>query len=98
MKEKEHSVLLYAIHLHLMWKKYLIVCYNIRENDNWDEMLDVKLNEDEKWGKYLSDGFAKWSTRPWKRHWQKNQDCLKGKTENHQTTNVPFVVKKSLVV
>ncbi|KAG7532592.1 NB-ARC [Arabidopsis thaliana x Arabidopsis arenosa] len=60
-KEKELSALLYALHLNLRWKKYLIVFDDVRENDNWDEKLDVKLNEDEKWGKFLSDGFPKGS-------------------------------------
>jgi len=60
-KEKELSALLYALHLNLRWKKYLIVFDDVRENDNWDEKLDAKLKEDEKWGKYLSDGFPKGS-------------------------------------
>ncbi|CAA0407764.1 unnamed protein product [Arabidopsis thaliana] len=60
-KEKEISALLYALHLNMRWKKYLIVFDDVREIDNWDEKLDAKLNEGEKWGKYLSDGFPKGS-------------------------------------
>ncbi|XP_020887379.1 probable disease resistance protein At5g45440, partial [Arabidopsis lyrata subsp. lyrata] len=58
-KEKEFSVLLYALHLNLRWKKYLIVFDDVRDEDNWDEKLDVKFKEGEKWGKHLSDGFPK---------------------------------------
>lgn len=63
-KEKELSALLYALHLNLRWKKYLIVFDDVREEDNWNEMLqdDVeKLKKDKRWGKYLSDGFPKGS-------------------------------------
>ncbi|KAF8117245.1 hypothetical protein N665_0012s0245 [Sinapis alba] len=63
-KEKELSALLYVLHLNLKWKKYLIVFDDVREEDNWNEMLqdDVeKLKKDKRWGKYLSDGFPKGS-------------------------------------
>ncbi|KAF8084614.1 hypothetical protein N665_0710s0022 [Sinapis alba] len=61
VEEKELSILLYALHLNLRWKKYLIVFDDVREEDNWDEKLDEKLMEDEKWGKHLSNGFPKGS-------------------------------------
>ncbi|KAG7536319.1 P-loop containing nucleoside triphosphate hydrolase [Arabidopsis suecica] len=57
--EKEFSVLLYALHLNLRWKKFLIVFDDVRDEDNWDEKLDEKFKEGEKWGKHLSDGFPK---------------------------------------
>ncbi|CAH2046302.1 unnamed protein product [Thlaspi arvense] len=63
-KEKELSALLYALHLDLRWKKYLIVFDDVREEDHWNEMLqegEVRLKKDDKWGKYLSDGFPKGS-------------------------------------
>uniref|UniRef100_A0A1J3DS02 Putative disease resistance protein n=1 Tax=Noccaea caerulescens TaxID=107243 RepID=A0A1J3DS02_NOCCA len=63
-KEKELAALLYALHLNLRWKKYLIVFDDVREEDNWNEMLqddEEKLKKDKKWGKYLSDGFPKGS-------------------------------------
>ncbi|KFK31566.1 hypothetical protein AALP_AA6G128400 [Arabis alpina] len=62
--EKEISALLYALRLNLRWKKYLIVFDDVREEDEWNEILDddeKKVKEDEKWGKYLSDGFPKGS-------------------------------------
>ncbi|KAJ4878149.1 Disease resistance protein (NBS class) family [Raphanus sativus] len=61
VEEKERSALLYALHLNLRWKKYLIVFDDVREEDKWDEKLDEKLKEDVKWGKHLSDGFPKGS-------------------------------------
>ncbi|KAJ0252676.1 disease resistance protein [Hirschfeldia incana] len=61
VEEKELAALLYALHLNLRWKKYLIVFDDVREEDKWDEKLDEKLKEDEKWGKHLSDGFPKGS-------------------------------------
>lgn len=67
-KEKEHSALLYALPLNLRWKNYLIVFNNVQEEDIIDEKLDKKLKESDKWRKYISDGFRKGSTRPWKRH------------------------------
>ena len=63
-KEKEISALLYALHLNLRWKKYLIVFDDVREEDNWNEKLqddEEKLEKDKRWGKYLSDGFPKGS-------------------------------------
>ncbi|CAH8390271.1 unnamed protein product [Eruca vesicaria subsp. sativa] len=63
-EEKEVSALMYALHLNLRWKKYLIVFDDVREEDNWNEKLqddEEKLKEDDKWGKYLSDGFPKGS-------------------------------------
>ncbi|CDY26370.1 BnaA02g24000D [Brassica napus] len=63
-KEKEISALLYALHLNLRWKKYLIVFDDVREEDNWNEKLqddEEKLKKDKRWGKYLSDGFPKGS-------------------------------------
>ncbi|KAG2301790.1 hypothetical protein Bca4012_060140 [Brassica carinata] len=63
-KEKELSALLYALHLNLRWKKYLIVFDDVRDEDNWNEMLhddEEKLKKDKRWGKYLSDGFPKGS-------------------------------------
>ncbi|CAA7014068.1 unnamed protein product [Microthlaspi erraticum] len=63
-EEKELAALLYALHLNLRWKKYLIVFDDVREEDNWNEMLqddEEKLKKDKKWGKYLSDGFPKGS-------------------------------------
>ncbi|CAG7894703.1 unnamed protein product [Brassica rapa] len=63
-EEKEVSALLYALHLNLRWKKYLIVFDDVREEDNWNEMLqddEEKLKKDKRWGKYLSDGFPKGS-------------------------------------
>lgn len=63
-EEKELSALLYALHLSLRWKKYLIVFDDVREEDNWNEILQddvVKLKKEKKWGKYLSDGFPKGS-------------------------------------
>ncbi|VVB08056.1 unnamed protein product [Arabis nemorensis] len=62
--EKELSALLYALHLDLRFKKYLIVFDDVREEDDWKEILEddeEKLKEDERWGKYLSDGFHKGS-------------------------------------
>ncbi|XP_010481569.1 PREDICTED: probable disease resistance protein At5g45490 isoform X2 [Camelina sativa] len=62
--EKELSALLYALHLSLRWKKYLIVFDDVREEDHWDEILqndEEKLKKEKKWGKYLSDGFPKGS-------------------------------------
>ncbi|EOA13555.1 hypothetical protein CARUB_v10026617mg [Capsella rubella] len=59
-KEDELSALLYALHLNLRWKKYLIVFDDVREEDNWNEILQhdaEKLKKESKWGKYLSDGF-----------------------------------------
>ncbi|CAN8272720.1 unnamed protein product [Cochlearia groenlandica] len=62
MKKKEINALLYALHLNLRWKKYLIVFDDVREEDSWDEKLDEKIVDiEEKWGKYLSDGFPKGS-------------------------------------
>ncbi|VVB08063.1 unnamed protein product [Arabis nemorensis] len=58
---EEISALLYALYLNLRWKKYLIVFDDVREEDKWDEKLDEKLKEDERWGRYLSDGFPKGS-------------------------------------
>ncbi|CAA7014043.1 unnamed protein product [Microthlaspi erraticum] len=62
-KEKELSALLYVLNLNLKWKKYLIVFDDVREEDNWNEML--RLDEDQlkvtKWGTHLSDGFPKGS-------------------------------------
>ncbi|KAG7536314.1 P-loop containing nucleoside triphosphate hydrolase [Arabidopsis suecica] len=58
-KEKELSALLYALHLNLRWKKYMIVFDDVREEDNWNEMLQD--DEEKQWGKYLSDGFTKGS-------------------------------------
>ncbi|CAA7014060.1 unnamed protein product [Microthlaspi erraticum] len=63
-KEKELSDLLYALHLNLRWKKYLVVFDDVREEDNWNEMLqddEFKLNKDKQWGKHLSGGFPKGS-------------------------------------
>ncbi|CAH8278200.1 unnamed protein product [Arabidopsis lyrata] len=54
-KEKELSALLYALHLNLRWKKYMIVFDDVREEDNWNEVLQD--GEEKQWGKYLSDGF-----------------------------------------
>ncbi|CAA0407777.1 unnamed protein product [Arabidopsis thaliana] len=62
--EKELAALLYALHLNLRWKKYLIVFDDVREEDNWNEILqedEEKLKKENKWGKYLSDGFPKGS-------------------------------------
>ncbi|CAH8358470.1 unnamed protein product [Eruca vesicaria subsp. sativa] len=61
VKDEEIAALLYALHLNLRWKKYLIVFDDVREEDKWDQKLDEKLKEDEKWGKHLSDGFPKGS-------------------------------------
>ncbi|KFK23935.1 hypothetical protein AALP_AAs69373U000200 [Arabis alpina] len=61
---EEISALLYALHLNLRWKKYLIVFDDVREADEWNQILEddeEKLKKDEKWGKYLSDGFPKGS-------------------------------------
>ncbi|XP_006281787.2 probable disease resistance protein At5g45490 [Capsella rubella] len=63
-EEKELSALLYALHLNLRWKKYLIVFDDVRDDDSWDEILQddaEKLKKESKWGKYLSDGFPKGS-------------------------------------
>ncbi|XP_019088709.1 PREDICTED: LOW QUALITY PROTEIN: probable disease resistance protein At5g45440 [Camelina sativa] len=63
-EEKEVAALLYALHLNLRWKKYLIVFDDVRDEDNWDESLqddEEKLKKEKKWGKYLSDGFPEGS-------------------------------------
>ncbi|KAG7612060.1 P-loop containing nucleoside triphosphate hydrolase [Arabidopsis suecica] len=63
-KDKELSALLYALHLNLRWTKYLIVFDDVRDEDNWNEILqddEEKLEKEKKWGKYLSDGFPKGS-------------------------------------
>ncbi|ESQ39674.1 hypothetical protein EUTSA_v10000924mg [Eutrema salsugineum] len=63
-EDKEFLALLYALHLNLRWKKYLIVFDDVREED-LNQILqeqDVeKLKKDKKWGKHLSDGFPKGS-------------------------------------
>ncbi|VVB08052.1 unnamed protein product [Arabis nemorensis] len=62
--DKEISALLYALRLNLRFKKYLIVFDDVREEDDWNEILEddeKKLKEDERCGKYLSDGFPKGS-------------------------------------
>ncbi|KFK31558.1 hypothetical protein AALP_AA6G127500 [Arabis alpina] len=61
---EEISALLYALHLNLRWKKYLIVFDDVREADEWNQILEddeEKLKKDKRWGRYLSDGFPKGS-------------------------------------
>ncbi|XP_019057290.1 PREDICTED: probable disease resistance protein At5g45490 isoform X2 [Tarenaya hassleriana] len=61
--EKELSMLLYALHLNLWGKKYLIVLDDARKEDGWKERLDERnqIPEGKKWGTHLSFGFPKGS-------------------------------------
>ncbi|CAL9226026.1 unnamed protein product [Arabidopsis halleri] len=57
VKEKELARLLYALHLHLIGKKYLIVLDDVWEDNKWDQRLDDKKKQQEK--SHLSCGFPK---------------------------------------
>ncbi|KAJ7944711.1 Disease resistance protein [Quillaja saponaria] len=52
--------LLYALHLQLMGKRYLIVLDDVKETDAWHEKLDSSSStKNEKWGERFAYGFPK---------------------------------------
>ncbi|KAK3200769.1 hypothetical protein Dsin_024184 [Dipteronia sinensis] len=55
---KDHE-LVYALHMELMTKKYLIVLEDCEETDKWYEKLYNSSNNGEKWGEQLYHGFPK---------------------------------------
>ncbi|AEE84135.1 hypothetical protein [Arabidopsis thaliana] len=57
VKEKELARLLYALHLNLIGKKYLIVLDDVWEDNEWDQRLDDEKKQQEK--SHLSCGFPK---------------------------------------
>ncbi|TXG66061.1 hypothetical protein EZV62_007336 [Acer yangbiense] len=58
-KDHELSGLVYALHLELMTKKYLIVLEDCEETDEWYEKLYNSSSNGEKWGEQLCHGFPK---------------------------------------
>ncbi|KAL4602398.1 hypothetical protein ACB092_10G050600 [Castanea dentata] len=58
---KDHSLsgLLYALHLQLTGKKYLIVLDDVKETGEWFANLDSPITEKEKWGERLAFGLPK---------------------------------------
>ena len=53
------SRLLYALHLQLTGKKYLIVLDDASAKDEWFANLDSPITDKEKWGKFLAFGLPK---------------------------------------
>ncbi|CAH8276089.1 unnamed protein product [Arabidopsis lyrata] len=56
VKQKELARLLYALHLHLIGKKYLIVLDDVWEDNEWDQRLDDEKQQEKS---HLSCGFPK---------------------------------------